>query len=145
MFARNGNAKGVMGTRWLLHIYPSANSLVIKPSNFVTDGRAYSARLRMSASQIRTTTKLFLERTLRKMKKLLLLLALVSMVVFASSAFTVSANGDCDFTLFGTAQPDTDPQNPSNEVVRSTQTIQTPLTTSVVLAKACRPALKPRR
>jgi hypothetical protein len=51
------------------------------------------------------------------MKKLLLVLALLGMVVFASSAFTVSANGDCQFTLFGTAQPDTDPENPSNEVI----------------------------
>jgi hypothetical protein len=51
------------------------------------------------------------------MKKFLLLLALTGMVVFASSAFTVSANGDCRFTLFGSAQPGTDPENASNEVI----------------------------
>lgn len=51
------------------------------------------------------------------LKRSLLFLALIGMVIFASSAFTVSANGDCTFTLFGSAQPDTDPENASNEVV----------------------------
>ncbi len=51
------------------------------------------------------------------MKRLLLGLALVGMVIFATSAFTVSANGDCNFTLFRDMQTDLDPENASNEVV----------------------------
>lgn len=51
------------------------------------------------------------------LKRSLLFLALIGMVIFATSAFTVSANGDCDFTLFGSAQASTDPENASNEVI----------------------------
>ncbi|HYJ87120.1 MAG TPA: hypothetical protein VEW46_13755 [Pyrinomonadaceae bacterium] len=51
------------------------------------------------------------------MKKFLLVLALVGMAVFASSAFTVSANGECLFTLFGSAEQGTDPENAGNEVI----------------------------
>ncbi|HKO59548.1 MAG TPA: hypothetical protein VJV03_00180 [Pyrinomonadaceae bacterium] len=51
------------------------------------------------------------------MKRLFISLAFAAMAIFAMSAFTVSANGDCEFTLFGSAQEATDPENSSNEVV----------------------------
>lgn len=51
------------------------------------------------------------------MKRFLLVLALVGIAAFGSSTSKVSANGSCDFTLFGSAAPATDPENASNEVI----------------------------
>jgi hypothetical protein len=47
-------------------------------------------------------------------KRILFSLALVSALLLAPSAF---AQSDCQFRLFGDMQTDTDPENPSNEVL----------------------------
>lgn len=50
-------------------------------------------------------------------KRILFSLALMGILSFAILPPAVLANGDCLFTLFGAAQPDTDPENPSNDVI----------------------------
>jgi hypothetical protein len=51
------------------------------------------------------------------MKRSLFFLALFAVLLSPALTNSVLANGDCLFTLFGDMQTDTDPENPSNEVL----------------------------
>jgi len=51
------------------------------------------------------------------MKKGMLFIVFGLLVALVGAGFSVSANRDCEFTLFGSAQTSTDPENAGNDVI----------------------------